>query len=116
MQGVPEKLTPEMLRRFRHHLNCTQAEIAALLGITMMTWGRWERGEEQPAHAPMLLYALEYLAIQLSRVKTLQQLHHSTATSLATDYWNERTAGRKRIRHVRDAVREYEELETNPIV
>jgi transcriptional regulator with XRE-family HTH domain len=58
---MPVTLTPDLLLRARLRLNYSQAEMGAALGVSGVTWGRWERGEVQPEHPPMLLYALEYL-------------------------------------------------------
>ena len=58
---MPVTVTPDLLLRARLRLNYSQAEMGAALGVSGVTWGRWERGEVQPEHPPMLLYALEYL-------------------------------------------------------
>jgi len=36
------------LKDLRSKLHRTQAEMAALFGVTKLTWGRWERGEFTP--------------------------------------------------------------------
>jgi len=36
------------LKALRAKLHRTQAEMAALFGVTKLTWGRWERGEFTP--------------------------------------------------------------------
>ena len=63
-QPLPVTVSPDLLLRVRLELNYSQAEMGATLGVSGVTWGRWERGEVQPEHPPMLLYALEYLASQ----------------------------------------------------
>ena len=55
---MPVTVTPDLLLRARLRLNYSQVEIGAALGVSGVTWGRWERGEVQPEHPPMLLYAL----------------------------------------------------------
>lgn len=42
------------LRARRKALGLTQAEIAARLGVSRLTWQRWEAGEQAP-HAPEML-------------------------------------------------------------
>ena len=36
------------LKVLRTKLHRTQAEMATLVGVTKLTWGRWERGEFTP--------------------------------------------------------------------
>ena len=36
------------LKALRAKLHRTQAQMAALVGVTKLTWGRWERGECSP--------------------------------------------------------------------
>jgi DNA-binding XRE family transcriptional regulator len=36
------------LKDLRAKLHRTQAEMATLVGVTKLTWGRWERGEFTP--------------------------------------------------------------------
>lgn len=36
------------LKALRVRLDRTQAQMAALVGVTKLTWGRWERGEFSP--------------------------------------------------------------------
>ena len=64
IRARPSELTPVLLRRTRLRLNYSQSEMGVKLGVSAVTWGRWERGEVQPEHPPMLLCALEYLLAQ----------------------------------------------------
>jgi len=41
MNGVP-------LRKLRLKLRRSQAQMALLVGVSKLTWGRWERGEFSP--------------------------------------------------------------------
>lgn len=53
------------LRTRRKALRLTQAEIAARLGVSRLTWQRWEAGEQAPYAPGMLelaLWALENAA------------------------------------------------------
>lgn len=58
-----QPLTPLQLRYCRLDLGYTQAELAALLDVTVTAYARWERGEETPAHPKMLRLALERLLL-----------------------------------------------------
>jgi transcriptional regulator with XRE-family HTH domain len=61
--GRFEPLTPEQIRACRFELEKTQEEMSNLVGVTVTTWARWERGEEKPGHPKMLRLALERLLL-----------------------------------------------------
>jgi len=41
-------MTGKALKALRAKLHRTQAQMAALVGVSKLTWGRWERGESSP--------------------------------------------------------------------
>ena len=41
-------ITPENLLSWRKRLGVTQSQAALMLGVTALTYGRWERGECLP--------------------------------------------------------------------
>ena len=57
-------MTPASLRQYRAQLSLTQAELALLLGVDVMTVSRWERGMPI-AHPVILALALERLTMVL---------------------------------------------------
>ena len=87
------------LRMYRLKLNKTQEEMAAMLGVATETWGRWERDKEQPAHVPMLVFALEYLLWQSELDKVERPLPMTFLQRLgALDAQNEGLRARLRVR------------------
>ncbi len=52
-------MTPEEISYIRKKLNITQEKFAQLLGVTLNTVGRWERGLSKPS--PLALTRIESL-------------------------------------------------------
>lgn len=62
-QQKPLALTPAHLTYFRKHFSLTQAQAAQLVGVTRVTWNRWETGKSPvPAH---LIHTLRAVGGQL---------------------------------------------------
>jgi transcriptional regulator with XRE-family HTH domain len=56
-------ITPQELQERRKALSLSQAKLAMLLGVDVMTVSRWERGvREIPPYLSLTLEALEYRA------------------------------------------------------
>jgi len=45
------ELTPEVIKKLRHDLDHTQAEMAAKLGVTVQAYQNWEAGKTIPQAA-----------------------------------------------------------------
>lgn len=52
-------ITRESLRRTRIEMNCSQAQLAKLLGISPNTIACWERGDKQIGNPTILAWALQ---------------------------------------------------------
>ena len=55
------RVTPQHLLLFRRTLGLTQSEAARMLGVTRVTWNRWENGR---THPPDFLLKVLQVAIQ----------------------------------------------------
>ena len=56
-----KRVTPQHLILFRQTLGLTQSEAARMLGVTRVTWNRWENGR---THPPDFLLKVLQVAIQ----------------------------------------------------
>jgi DNA-binding XRE family transcriptional regulator len=54
-------MTPKHLRAFRRHFGLSQAKAATLLGVTRVSWCRWETGA-----SPLPVY-MRYALVGLGR-------------------------------------------------
>ena len=65
------KLSSEHLRLFRSHFGLTQAQAASLLGISRVTWNRYESGRHSiPGH---MLHTLRGVVHELKEQAVLAQ-------------------------------------------
>jgi len=48
-EEIRKKLTPQMVKDFRKKLGLSQKAFAELLGVSLRTVQRWERGESKPS-------------------------------------------------------------------
>lgn len=58
------RMDGEALRQRRNDLNMTQSELARRLGTSQQTVFKWESGERNIQHPPMMDLALRYLEIE----------------------------------------------------
>jgi DNA-binding transcriptional regulator YiaG len=60
-------ITPAHLLAFRRHFALSQLQAASLIGVTRVTWNRWERSKSTvPAH---LIHTLKAVVQQLKEIK-----------------------------------------------
>ena len=71
-------MTPAHLKAFRRHFGLSQAKAATLLGMTRVSWCRWETGA-----SPLPVY-LRFALIGLGRELKRQQVE-KTITYLETE-------------------------------
>lgn len=69
-------LTGEQLRAIRRELGLTQEEAAHLIGCTVGSWNRWEKGEHRPSR--LALQAIARLCAQRGVSITLTELSDGT--------------------------------------
>jgi DNA-binding XRE family transcriptional regulator len=55
MSTIRDKFTPAHLRFFRKTFSLSQAQAAKELGVSRVTWNRWENGAAIPAYLPNAL-------------------------------------------------------------
>lgn len=60
-------ITPAHLLALRKHFSLSQLQAASLIGVTRVTWNRWERSKSTvPAH---LIHTLKAVVQQLKEIK-----------------------------------------------
>lgn len=57
----------ERVRYVRKRMGLSQARFAMVLGVSVITVSRWERGVMEPADGTILRMALEYLLSTLNK-------------------------------------------------
>lgn len=66
---------PEMLTQMRNALSATQLEMAALLAVSGLSYGRWEKGQTHPR--PKQLAKIEEL-VRMGPVKAAKKMRKGT--------------------------------------
>jgi transcriptional regulator with XRE-family HTH domain len=95
LRDIPPEITGKYLRVEREKLGFTQEQMASLLGVTLNTYSRWERGRFLPHASGAIWLALEQLKFKqsLRDIELLRDLDQRLADSEATT---------KRIQRERD--------------
>ncbi len=70
--GPPLQLTPKHLRFFRERFELSQDDAAHLIGVTRVTWNRWEQGAT--GIPPMATHAIKWLVQELRTEQEKQEL------------------------------------------
>jgi transcriptional regulator with XRE-family HTH domain len=68
-------LAPKEIRFLRHHMNYTQAELAARMRVTDQTVARWEKGSDLPGPEDLLLRVL-FLSSKIAQPEGKTLLAH----------------------------------------
>jgi transcriptional regulator with XRE-family HTH domain len=59
---------PDELKRWRQRIGCSQAQLARVLGVDVMTVSRWERGvREIPSFLHLALGYLELKGVEMKK-------------------------------------------------